>query len=104
MKNLKIDHWSKYIVVCFVAIGTASVATTSLNVFLVSIGGFLFGIGELANHTKETKIYLHETLNRENIITANSYTRTPKVVGIILGAIGALIFIIGITKIVIYSS
>ncbi|MEJ1360595.1 MAG: hypothetical protein RPT95_07780 [Candidatus Sedimenticola sp. (ex Thyasira tokunagai)] len=94
MQNLKIDHWSKGIASFFAAAAIGSLAVSEKEIFVMCLGGFLFGLGEWINH----KIYTQVVPGYGGIFHGQMYVRKNSLYGISFIVAGLILFSIATYK------
>ena len=98
MEKLKIDHWSKGVAAAFAALSLASVAISNQYIFITSLGGFLFGIGEWINHPHQTSIVSPAASGYPGWLKGDGCLRRNSFYGVFIAALGAILFCFGVLK------
>ncbi|MEH6649563.1 MAG: hypothetical protein V7707_05970 [Motiliproteus sp.] len=98
MQNLKIDHWSKGVASFFAAASLIALPLSDHFVFLVCLGGFIFGVGEWINHPHQTKILAPSESGYPGWLKGQGCLRKNSFYGVSFATLGATIFVFGIFK------
>jgi hypothetical protein len=100
LEGLKVDHWSKLICVGFIALSVVAIPLQDKSIFILCLGGFMFGLGEWMNHTKQTKLYApFELGNNPTHMQAEGIVRKNTAYGVVFCILGASIFGFALYKI-----
>jgi apolipoprotein N-acyltransferase len=97
LKDLKIDHWWKLIAVAGALLAIAATPVQFAAGGLVGLGILFFGAGEWINHPVQQSI----GMGYGSVWKGTSYPWNPRPLGIVLDALGILLFFIGLIKIII---
>src|ERR1044072_5956234 len=96
LSGLKIDHWWH----AFTVLGAAGIiasmtiksnVVSNRDALLLSLGFFLFGVGQWINHPLQTRL--------EGSLKFTGYHRSPYPLGLVLEFLGCIIFAIEIFRI-----
>ena len=100
LEDLKIDHWSKLVCAGFIAFSLVAIPLNDKSIFILCLGGFLFGLGEWINHTYTTQFFApFELGNNPTHMQATGYKRVNTFYGVLLCIIGAIMFFYSLYRI-----
>lgn len=93
LENLKIDHWSKLICVGFIAFSVVAIPLQDKTIFVLCLGGFIYGLGEWMNHSMQTQFFApFELGNNPTHMQATGLVRKNKLYGVVLCILGVAVF------------
>ncbi|WP_186269993.1 hypothetical protein [Burkholderia gladioli] len=98
LKNFALDYWYKMLIAAslvfmVIALTVKIYAIPNAALFLLATGGFLIGMGEWVNHPYQ------EALSPDRSFKITGHLRRPKVGGLALDAVGALLLVAGAVKV-----
>jgi hypothetical protein len=85
-----LDKWYKALIAAGVALGVGAVAAHHNQLLVMAVGMVLVGVGEFMNHPFRSY--------RDGLTVYEGHPRIPCLAGHILDAVGALIMLFGIVK------
>ncbi|WP_186137940.1 hypothetical protein [Burkholderia gladioli] len=97
LKNFALDYWYKMLIAAsiffmVIALTVKIYAVPNAALFLLATGGFLIGMGEWVNHPYQ------ERINLDHGFKVTGHPRRPRIGGVTLDFVGAILLAIGAVK------
>lgn len=105
LKDLKLDHWYKVVLILGATVLVASFfievkGITNSQLQLLAGGMFLIGLGEWQNHGDHTEIWPPNIYTGGSALQVTTHVRKPTLFGLFLDIVGAILLAVFVWKII----